>query len=269
MNQRLLALVLSAATGVVTAGASAAADSGKAAPSLPSSAVVSAVGRIPTPRPKANTELFLYPVDAYIGTAAVVTPRVTFSGGSADIHTLAAPCRFQVLMPPLPERTLELQCNKPFSIDIPENLATGDFHTVNARVLGSVDYIASAWANAKVTYRKSPTKLTLTHGAGQLPASLAPFASVTAAEDVYVAVNKMLPSGVSIPLPGRSVQVNVEGGQTGPVPQSDASGLIRFQVIHVPAATPKVQLLFLGDGAYGPSSVSAVLTPSAPHKTHH
>lgn len=243
------------------------ADSTKPAASLPSSAVPAASALIPTPRPKADTSLTLAPVDAYMGLGAVITPRVTFSGGPAEnLRWVVPTCRFEIRFPSLPDRTLEAPCNKPINIDVPDDRHY-DSTGLGVRVLAGADLNASAWASAKLSVHAGPTLLEIRHVTGQLPANLAAAASITAAEDVFVTLYKTLPTGANrTPLPNRPVVVTVTGGQATAVPTSSASGNISFQVVHVKSVTPSVHVLFQGDTAYASSHASATLTPASPHK---
>ena len=224
----------------------------------------------PTPRPKADTSISLAPVVGTIGANAVITPRVTFAGGPAGNLSWVVPnCRFELRFPSLPDRILDVPCNKPFSVDVPDDRHY-DSTEVSVRVLGGADLNASAWESAKVSFRKGPTLLEIHHGAGQLPANLAPTAGITAAEDVVVTLYKTFPDGSNRnPLPNRSLDVTVTGGQATAVPKSDAQGNVSFQVLHVKSVTPAIDILFQGDPAYASSHASATLTPGLQAPKHH
>ena len=243
----------------------AGADSVEPTASRSSAAVTRAGAQAPTPRPKAATSLFLAPVTAYLGSSAVLAPRVTFSGGPSDDRRWAVPtCRFELQFPSLPTRTYDKPCNAPFSIDVPDDRSYHD-SAATARVLASADLLASAWASTHVSFRKGPTLLEINYGHGQLPSNLAPVAGVTKAEDVIVTLYKTLPDGSNrAPLPNRPLVVTVTGGQATAVPTSDAQGNVSFQVLHVNGATPAVDVLFQGDGSYAPSSATAELRPGPP-----
>ena len=219
----------------------------------------------PTSRPRAGTSVTLAPIDAYLGTTAFVSPRVTFSGGPAvDLRWVVPTCKFELQFPSLPNRTYDKPCNKPFSIDVPEGPAP-DGASASLRVLGTGDLYASTWAIARVTYHKSPTRLDVHYGHGQLPPNLAPVAGVTAAEDVFVTLYKTFPDGSHwTPLPNRSLVVTVTGGQATATPNSNQSGDVSFQVLHVNGGTPTVDVRFQGDPYYAASSASAVLRPGGP-----
>jgi hypothetical protein len=224
----------------------------------------------PTPRPKADPTLFIGTVTGYVGANAVITPRVTFSGGPAgNLDWVVPNCRFEVVFPSLPTRTYEKPCNAPFSIDVPDDRHY-DSTEVSARVLAGADMNASRWAAAKVSFRSGPTFLEIRHGEGRLPANLAPAAGITEAEDVVVTLYKMFPDGTNkTPLPNRSLLVTVTGGQATAVPKADPQGNVSFQVLHVKSVTPAVDVLFQGDTAYASSHASATLTPGPQAKQHH
>jgi hypothetical protein len=202
-----------------------------------------------------------------MGLSAVITPRVTFSGGPAgDLRWVVPNCRFEIRFPSLPDRTLEAPCNKPINIDVPDDRHY-DSTGLGVRVLAGADLNASAWATAKLSVHAGPTLLEIHHGNGQLPANLAAAASIMEAVDVVVTLYKALPSGASrTALPNRSVVVTVTGGQASAVPKSDVSGNIVFQVVHVNSVTPSIHVLFQGDTAYASSHASATLTRKSPHK---
>lgn len=265
MKLRNSALALAALLVVsLGSGPLVAADQTKSPPPL-TLKTVPLQANVPTPRPKADTSLFLDRVTAYIGANAVITPRVTFSGGPAGDRRWAVPsCHFEVAFPSLPTQTYDKPCNAPFSIDVPDDRHY-DSTGVSARVLASADLNMSLWYTANVSFRSGPTLLEINHGSGQLPANLAPVAGITAAENVIVTLYKIFPDGSHrTPLPNRSVVVTVTGGQPTAVPKSDAQGDIAFQVLHASSVTPSLHVLFQGDVAYASSHASATLTSGGP-----
>jgi hypothetical protein len=259
----LCAASLLAAAGLLSA------DQAKNAPPTTTKVAPPLSGQ-PTPRSKADTSISLAPVVGYIGANAVITPRVTFAGGPAESLGWVVPnCRFELRFPSLPDRILEAPCNRPFSVDVPDDRHY-DSTEVSVRVLGGADLNASTWASAKVSFHKGPTLLEIHHGAGQLPATLAPTAGITEAEDVVVTLYKTFPDGSNrTPLANRSVVVTVTGGQATAAPGSNASGNISFQVLHVKNVTPTIDVLFQGDPAYASSHASATLTPGSQAPKHH
>lgn len=257
------------AASLLAAAGSLSADQAKNAP-VTTTKIAPPLAVQPTPRPKADTSLTLAPVDAYMGLGAVITPRVTFSGGPAENLRWVVPnCRFEIRFPSLPDRTLEAPCNKPINIDLPDDRHY-DSTGLGVRVLAGADLNASAWATAKLSVHAGPTLLEIHHGHGQLPANLAAAASIMEATDVVVTLYKTLPSGANrTALPNRSVVVTVTGGQASAVPESNASGNIAFQVLHVQSVTPTVDVLFQGDTAYASSHALATLLRGSQAKKHH
>ena len=268
----LVALIVGTAL-VVSAPTRAPADQTKRVP-VTTNKVAAGVANVPTFAAPLSTKLALHKDSlGYIGTWLRLDNGIVINNGiSAPLPNYGwgqpVPCMLEVEFGPPLNQTFpswKTGCGFPIVLMIPESVHA-DGVKVRARLRPYGVLKGSDWDETWVRLYKSPTTLSMESKSIPLPDEYKLVQATLAATEIKVKITKSagifpptnlgIPLEANLPVVGRSVVVNVQGGSARAVPTSDSKGEITFQVLHPPNTKAVVQVAFMGDNALVPSGVT-------------